>query len=225
MRYAQGQGRIRAHPYRDEPISPARGPGAPDIDHHQLSPFASGHINERNLMHVSAIQIGPPGDNVVGVLDALRLRAPRWSDRQFPGFATARVAHSASVDPRRTQGVKQRLREIAVHQTLMRAIRIASNGFTAVAGHDRLPTTNDLVQGLVPRERDKLALALGTNASQWGEQALRRMHTLGVTVHLAAEESAREWVLRIAHRVNHPPCFDRHEHSTRIWAVVGAQRA
>src|SRR4029453_3059468 len=161
---------------REETIRTTGGSGAPDIDNHQLSPFAPGHIDEGNLMHVGAIQIGSPGDNVVGVLDALRLRAPRWSDRQLPGFATARVTHGASVDPRRTQGVKQRLREIAVHQTLMRAIRIASNGFTAVAGHDRPPTADDLVQGLIPRDRGKLVLALGANASQWGGQALRRMH-------------------------------------------------
>src|SRR5690242_40739 len=107
----------------------------------------------------------------------------------------------------------------------MRAIGVASKGFTAIAGHDRLPTADGLVQGLVPCDRSKLTLALGTNASQWGAQALRRMHTLGVAVHLAAEESAREWVLRISHRAYHSPCFDRHEHRARIRAVVRAHRA
>src|ERR1043166_9222744 len=105
MRHTQGEGRIRAYADRDEPISPACGSRAPDIDPHQLSPFAPGHINEGNLMYVGTIQIGPPGDHEVGVLDALRLRAPRWPDRQFPGFTTARVAHGASVHPRRAQGV------------------------------------------------------------------------------------------------------------------------
>src|SRR4030095_5974528 len=103
---------------RDKPISSARSARAPDINHHELSPLAPGHIDEGNLMHVGAVQIRPPGDYVVGVWDALRLRAPRWSNCELPGFATARVTHGASVHPRRPQGVKQRLREIAVHQAL-----------------------------------------------------------------------------------------------------------
>ena len=201
MRQAQRQGRIRTHSNGDEPVSPARRAGAPDIDHHQSGTFASGHIDEGNLMHIGAVQIGPPGDDVVRILHALRLRPPCCADRQLPGFPTARVAHGASIHPCRPQGMKQRLGEIAIHQALMRAIGIAGDGFTAIAGDNRLPTADDLIQGLVPRDRGKLSLTLSANASQWGEQTLRRMHALGVTVHLAAEKAAREGMLRVPYRV------------------------
>src|SRR5438093_7370110 len=51
------------------------------------------------------------------------------------------------------------------------------------------------------------------------------MHALGVTVHLAAEKPACEGMLRISHGAYHAICFDRHEHGTRIRAVMGAHRA
>src|SRR5712691_9072070 len=50
------------------------------------------------------------------------------------------------------------------------------------------------------------------------------MHALSVTVHLAAEKPPCEWMLRISHGAHHAICFDRHEHGTRIRAVMRAHR-
>ena len=66
-------------------------------------------------MHVGAIEIRPPGDNQVGLLDTLRVSPAGWPNGQLPGFPTARVTDRASIDARRSQGVKQGLRKVTVH--------------------------------------------------------------------------------------------------------------
>src|SRR5438105_11113177 len=107
----------------------------------------------------------------------------------------------------------------------MGAISIPGQGLTAVLGDNGLPTADDLVQRRIPRRRHKLTGALGTDASQWGEHALRRMHALSIAVHLAAEKAARERVFWIAHGAHHLPCLYRHQHATGIRAVVRTHRA
>src|SRR5574341_1979987 len=107
----------------------------------------------------------------------------------------------------------------------MGTIGIPGQGLTTITRHECLPTADDLVQRLIPGRGDKLTLALGTDASQRGEHALRRMHALRIAVHLATEKAPREWVGWITHGAHHLPGLYGHQHATGIRAVVRTHRA
>src|SRR5438067_1095855 len=49
-------------------------------------------------------------------------------------------------------------------------IRVGQNGRGPVGGDDRSPASSDLVDGLIPRDADEAARALGAGAAQGMEQ-------------------------------------------------------
>src|SRR5215831_13352721 len=107
----------------------------------------------------------------------------------------------------------------------MGAISIPGQGLTAVLGDNGVPTADDLAQRRVPRRRHKMTGALGTDATQRGEHALRRMHALSIAVHLTAEKAPCERVFWIAYSAHHLPRLYRHQYATGIRAVVRTHRA
>src|SRR5262249_25062895 len=100
MGEAQSQGCVCANPDGDEPIGTTRGPGAPDVDYDQFCALTPGHVDEGNLMYIGAIEIRPPRDDHVGILDPLWIGPSHWPNRQLPGFPTTRVAHRSSINTR-----------------------------------------------------------------------------------------------------------------------------
>ena len=137
-------------------------------------------------MHVGRREVGTPGDHQVGMNDRLGIGAADRSDRDVPD-TSQQVSHTVPACRRELpEGMEQAVHQAAVHQVPDGRVGVTEQRQRAAFGDDRLPFGGDLVQRLVPADRLELARALGPTRRSGVRIPFRRIHQIGVAVHLAA---------------------------------------
>ncbi len=81
------------------------------------------------------------------------------------------------------------------------------------------------VERRVPRDRRELAVALGADASQRRGEALRRMHQLGVAVHLGAGKAGGERLVGIALDAHDATVLHMRQQRAHVGTIVPTDHA
>jgi hypothetical protein len=89
-----------------------------------------------------------------------------------------------------------------------------------VLPHDAGPAVDDLVEGLIPRDRREPALPLGGRAPQGPQETLGRVDQLVLPVDLGAGESGGQRVIGVALDADQPSILDMRDERTAVGAVV-----
>ena len=118
------------------------------------------------------------------------------------------------------------MKETAIHRRALQqahrpGVRVWQDRLRTVARcRDRTQSLADLGQRALPRDWREPATALGADAPQRRDEAPFVLGALDVAIHLRAEESLREWMLRVAGDTNRPSILHGHEHRARVGTVV-----
>ena len=149
--------------------------------------------------------------------------------REPLGRGRAREAGIRAHGPPETRGAdgvhEARARRVALEDAHRAVVAVGKNRLGPVALERVREAGGDRVEGLGPACSAETSLALGAVTQERVEEAIVRVDPLEVVRNLAAQESCRDRVLRVAHHVDRTVAVDGDEHRAGIRAIVWAGRA
>ena len=150
MHHAQRQCGICARIDGKIPISASGGARAIRVDHYQLRAGATGFLNERPQVHVVAVDVRCPRNDVSRMTKLLGLRTHFPSIHRFQSRFPRRRA-DVSRQLRRTQPMeKSAVHGSTVQSPQRTSERVRQNSLTSEFGGDLLESRDDFPQRLVP---------------------------------------------------------------------------
>ena len=232
MHHAQRQRHIRAGADRDVPVGQGRSARAIGVDRDEPRPVAPGFFNKRPQMNVVAVDVRAPRKNQLRQPEILGGRAELLPVHQVPRLS-ARFGTNRAVELARAQAMKK----APVH----RPVAQHADGPRVAIGQDRLGTVaignlaeprGNRVQRLVPAHAVKDFELIPAGPRTLGrarfplqriENAVRRVDTIQILGHLAAQESPRHRLPGIALDLDRAALrVHRHQHRARVGAIVRA---
>ena len=172
-------------------------------------------------MRIRRQRVGAPQQHEVALRNPLGVGADVRADRH-PHPDRARHRADRAVEPRRAELVEEApIHRRALEQAHRAGVGVRQDRLRPVARlGDRVQPVGDLAQRVVPRDRLEAAASLGADPPQRRAQSVVMVRALDVSIHLGAEEAARERVVGIAGDPHRAPVFDGDEHRAGVGAVV-----
>ncbi len=204
----------------DVPVRTLRRPRSVGVDDDDLGAELLGVLDDRPVVQVGADAVAGPNDNVLGVDVALGVEPCRRPDRQQPGGARALAAEGALAH-RGAHAIEEGIAAVqSVHQTLMAEIAVGDDCLRPVLGDDGFPARGDFAQRLVPGDAFELLGALGADAAERIEQAVRVVVTLLIVLELHAQAAARHWMIGVAPDPLQHTALNLKQHRAGVGAVM-----
>ena len=232
VHHAKRERRVGAGVDGDVPVRGARGARGVRVDDDELRAVAARFFNEGPEVDVVAVNVGRPGEDQLRVRESFGVGAELAAVDGDQGLATCLRADGA-VELRGAETVE----EAAIHGTVAEladgaGVGIRQDRFGAVLAGDGGEAGRDGVEGFVPGNAlERLGFTAvwqrgfghAGAAAHRVEQAVRRVNTVEVLRHFAAEEAARDGVIGVAAEFGGTSCFvDGDEHPAGVGAVMRA---
>ena len=151
VHHPQSERRIRSRIDRQIPVGARRGARAIRINHHELRAIAPRLRDERPQVHVVAVNVRGPRNDVLGMFKLLRLRpellAVNGNQACFPSLRTDRAIELRSSEPVKESPVHG----AAIEHSQSSAKGIGKNGLAPELRRDAPKARGNLVESLVPR--------------------------------------------------------------------------
>src|SRR5712664_3085339 len=212
------------------PVSKLRSTRLVRIDDDQLRAFMAGLFDEWPQVHIVAVDVGSPRDDVARVRELLGLRAELGADHGLQTFfAGSRT--DAALELRCTQPVKKApIHGSAVESTERASVRVREDGFRAGLGDDPAESARDFVERFVPGDALKSLRGWSSRATWTLEDAffpphgvedpVRGVDAIQVLRDLRAEESARHRVRGVTLNLGGAAVFDGDQDTTGVGTIV-----
>ncbi len=209
----------------DVPVGNPRGAGAVGINDHQLGAVAARLFDKRPQVNVVAVDVGAPGNDVLGVAKLLGLGADFSAVNGDDGVSTGGGANR----PQQLRG-SQSVEEAHVHRAAVEDAKIASVGVRqhrlgAELGADVFQPRRNLRESVVPGnalEGRRAASSLRSYPAHGVKHAVRRVNTVKVLRNLGTQEALRNGMCGIALDAGSASILHRYEGPAGVGTIVRA---
>jgi hypothetical protein len=217
----EGQRGVGAGQQRDVLVALVGGLGAARVDAHQLRAGALGGLRVAPEMQVAADRVAAPDQDQPRLGEVLDAHADLAAEGHRQAFGAGRGADGA-IELRGAQPVEETpVHRLALHQAHGAGIAVGQDGLGASRArrHDA-QARGDVVERLVPAHGLEAALALGADAAQRLQQALRVRAALQVARHLGAQHAPGVRMRRVALQARGDAVLHRRHERAGVGAVV-----
>ena len=226
MHHGQRECGVRTGANTDPLVALLGGSSADRVDRDNRRAVLSRLSNKRPQVRVGGQRVRSPEEHQVTLRNRLAVRSGVGPDRHLHAHASSSRTDRA-IELRRAQQVKEAtVHRVALDETHGAGIGVRKNGLRPI-GRSRNGSQpfGDGLESLVPSRGFELPTPFFTDSSERREQTVTMIRAFQIPIHLRAEKSLGERMIRIALNSSCPSALHRNQGGARIWAVMWAGAA